>query len=163
MCECSCSQVDEDVQKEKELEALFEEWRGAKGSLIPVLQGAQEIYGYLPKEILQRIARQLKLPSSRVFGVATFYAQFKMHPRGRNIARVCLGTACHVRGGAKIFERMKQELGVASGETTPDLRYTLETVACLGCCGLAPVIMVNDETHGRLTPDGLKNIVAKYQ
>ncbi len=161
MPECSCQQTDE--SKERELDALFEQWQGVRGALIPILQGAQSTYGYLPREILYKIARQLKIPATRVYGVATFYAQFHLHPRGRNIARVCLGTACHVRGGAKIFERMKDELGVDNGETTPDLRYTLETVACLGCCGLAPVIMVNDETYGRLTPNGLRDIVDRYQ
>lgn len=160
----SCVQPVEDAQeKEKQLQELFEKWRGVKGALIPILQGAQAIYGYLPKEVLLRISRELKLPPSRVFGVATFYAQFHLKPRGRNIVRVCLGTACHVRGGAKIFEELQKILGVKNGETTEDLRYTLETVACLGCCGLSPVIMVNDDTHGRLTPDKLKDIVEKYQ
>jgi len=166
MSECGCNQVVEDAEdlaKKERLESLFEQWRGVNGALIPILQGAQEIYGYLPKEILLKIGRQLKLPASRVFGVTTFYAQFHLHPRGRNIARVCLGTACHVRGGAEIFERMKQEIGVNDGETTPDLRYTLETVACLDCCGLSPVIMINGEAYGRLTPDGLKEIVDQYQ
>jgi NADH-quinone oxidoreductase subunit E len=100
MSEAGCAQSAEVVQMEKELQDLFEKWRGTKGSLIPVLQGAQEIYGYLPKEVLLNIARELKLPPSRVFGVVTFYAQFHLEPRGRNIARVCLGTACHVRGGS---------------------------------------------------------------
>jgi NADH-quinone oxidoreductase subunit E len=166
MSTCGCIQPVEDEEareKEKALDTLFEKWRGMKGALIPILQGAQEIYGYLPKEILLKIARQTKLPSSRIFGVATFYAQFHLSPRGRNIVRVCLGTACHVRGGAQIFERMKQELGIDNGETTPDLRYTLETVACLGCCGLSPVINVNGEAHGRLKPEGLKEIIDECQ
>ncbi|AFV12043.1 NADH-quinone oxidoreductase subunit E [Thermacetogenium phaeum DSM 12270] len=163
MSEACCAEPAGDAQKEKELQQLFEKWRGVKGALIPILQGAQSIYGYLPKEVLLRIAKELKLPPSRVFGVATFYAQFHLSPRGRNIVRVCLGTACHVRGGARIFEQMQKELGVGNGETTPDLRFTLETVACLGCCGLSPVIMVNDDTHGRLTPDKLKGIVERYQ
>ncbi|MDH7577893.1 MAG: NADH-quinone oxidoreductase subunit NuoE [Bacillota bacterium] len=163
MCECGCTQPAGDAQKEKELKDLFEKWRGVKGALIPILQGAQAIYGYLPREILIWIARELKLPPSRVFGAATFYAQFHLKPRGRNIVRVCLGTACHVRGGARIFERLQQELGVGNNETTPDLNFTLETVACLGCCGLSPVIMVNDDTHGRLAPDKLKDILANYQ
>ena len=162
MADCGCTEPTADQQAEA-LEALFEKWKGMNGALIPILQGAQEIYGYLPKEIMQKIARQLKLPASRIFGVATFYAQFHLHPRGRNIARVCLGTACHVRGGAKIFEQMKNVLAVNDGETTPDLRYTLETVACLGCCGLSPVIMVNNDTYGSLTPDQLAGIVEKYQ
>lgn len=163
MCEEACAQSAEDIQKEKDFEALLATWSGVKGALIPILQGAQGIYGYLPKEILLKIAKAQKVPPSRVFGVATFYAQFHLRPRGRNIVRVCLGTACHVRGGAKIFERMKKELGVENGETTPDLRYTLETVACLGCCGLSPVIMINDDTYGSLTPDKLPEILKEYQ
>ncbi|MGI6406665.1 MAG: NADH-quinone oxidoreductase subunit NuoE [Syntrophaceticus sp.] len=163
MSEAGCAQSAEVVQMEKELQDLFEKWRGTKGSLIPVLQGAQEIYGYLPKEVLLNIARELKLPPSRVFGVVTFYAQFHLEPRGRNIARVCLGTACHVRGGSKIFERMQEELGIGDGETTEDLRFTLETVACLGCCGLSPVVMINDDTHGRLEPENLRSIIDQYE
>lgn len=163
MSEAGCAQPAEDIRMEKELQDLFGKWRGTKGSLIPILQGAQEIYGYLPKEVLLTIARELKLPPSRVFGVVTFYAQFHLEPRGRNIVKVCLGTACHVRGGSKIYERMQDELGVGDGETTEDLRYTLETVACLGCCGLSPVVMVNDETHGRLEPEDLRDIVDQYE
>jgi NADH-quinone oxidoreductase subunit E len=163
MPEAGCAQPAEDAQNEQELQDLFAKWRGVKGSLIPILQGAQEIYGYLPKEVLLRIARELKLPPSRVFGVVTFYAQFHLEPRGRNIVRVCLGTACHVRGASRVFERMQDELGIADGETTEDLRFTLETVACLGCCGLSPVVMVNDETHGRLSPDKLKSIIDHYE
>lgn len=163
MSEAGCAQPAEDIRMEKELQDLFGKWRGTKGSLIPILQGAQEIYGYLPKEVLLTIARELKLPPSRVFGVVTFYAQFHLEPRGRNIVKVCLGTACHVRGGSKIYEQMQKELGVGDGETTEDLRYTLETVACLGCCGLSPVVMVNDETHGRLEPEDLRDIVDQYE
>lgn len=163
MPEAGCAQPAEDIQKEKELLDLFAKWRGTKGSLIPVLQAAQAIYGYLPKEVLLRIARELKLPPSRVFGVVTFYAQFHLQPRGRNIVRVCLGTACHVRGASKIYERTQSELGIGDGETTEDLRFTLETVACLGCCGLSPVIMINDDSHGRLTPDKLRGIIDSYE
>ncbi|MDD2555602.1 MAG: NADH-quinone oxidoreductase subunit NuoE [Syntrophaceticus sp.] len=163
MSEVGCAQPAEDIRMEKELQDLFGKWQGMKGSLIPILQGAQEIYGYLPKEVLLIIARELKLPPSRVFGVVTFYAQFHLEPRGRNIVKVCLGTACHVRGGSKIYERMQEVLGVGDGETTEDLRYTLETVACLGCCGLSPVVMVNDDTHGRLEPEDLKSIVDQYE
>ena len=163
MSEVGCAQPAEDIRMEKELQDLFGKWQGTKGSLIPILQGAQEIYGYLPKEVLLIIARELKLPPSRVFGVVTFYAQFHLEPRGRNIVKVCLGTACHVRGGSKIYERMQEVLGVGDGETTEDLRYTLETVACLGCCGLSPVVMVNDDTHGRLEPEDLKSIVDQYE
>ena len=163
MSACCCCQEEETKAKEEALQRLFAEYRGVKGALIPLLQGAQEIYGYLPKEVMQKISEELKIPFSKTFGVATFYAQFHLKPRGRNIIRVCLGTACHVRGGAKVFGAIKEHLGVDDGETTEDLRYTLETVACLGACGLAPCMMVNDDTHGRLTPDRSTEMLAKYE
>lgn len=161
MCQCCADATD---PKKEQLEAVLSKYKGKKGTLIPILQEAQAIYGYLPREVLERIAAELKMPLSRVFGVVTFYAQFHLKPRGRNVIRVCLGTACHVRGGAKIFERVQQELGgLKDNETTEDLRFTLESVACLGACGLAPVLMVNDDTHGRLTPDSVPKILANYE
>ncbi|ABB15586.1 MULTISPECIES: NADH-quinone oxidoreductase subunit NuoE [Carboxydothermus] len=159
---CACGKEVVDPKKEK-LKELLSQYQGQKGALIPVLQGAQEIYGYLPREVMEEISRSLKIPFSKVYGVATFYAQFHLKPRGRNVIRACLGTACHVRGGAKVFETLKNELGIGDGETTPDLRFTLESVACIGACGLAPVIMVNNDTYGRLTPDKVKEILAKYE
>lgn len=162
MAACKCGDHAE-LTQEQALQKLFDLYRDYDGALIPVLQEAQNIYGYLPKEVLQSIAKELRLPFSKVFGVATFYAQFHLKPRGRNIIRVCLGTACHVRGGAKVFGAIKEHLGVDDGETTEDLRYTLETVACLGACGLAPCMMVNDDTHGRLTPDRSTEMLAKYE
>jgi len=159
ICQCGNPVAD---PKQQQLDAVFAKYSGQKGALIPVLQEAQSIYGYLPAEVLEQISKNLKIPFSKVYGVVTFYAQFHLKPRGRNIIRVCLGTACHVRGGAKIFERIKSELSLEDGETTPDLRYTLESVACIGACGLAPVIMVNDDTHGRLTPDMISEILAQY-
>lgn len=163
MCQCCCGGQQEKTPKEHRLEEVFAKYRHQKGALIPVLQEAQDIFGYLPKEVLQLIAKELRLPLSKVYGVVTFYAQFHLKPRGRNIIRVCLGTACHVRGGAKIFETVQKELNIKDGETTEDLRFTLESVACIGACGLAPVIMVNDDTHGRLTPDKISEILAKYE
>lgn len=142
------------------MQNLFAEYRGVKGALIPLLQGAQEIYGYLPKEVMQKISAELKIPFSKTFGVATFYAQFHLKPRGRNIIRVCQGTACHVRGAARVFESVSERLGVGRNETTPDLRYTLETVACLGACGLAPAAMVDGRTHGRLSAAKIKQVLA---
>jgi len=160
VCKCTGEQVDspQDVQ----LTELLDHYQGYEGGLIPVLQGAQDIYGYLPAEVLERISQELKIPFSEVFGVVTFYAQFHLKPRGRNIIRVCLGTACHVLGGSKIFNSLKDILGVDNGETTGDLRFTLESVACIGACGLAPCIMINDDTHGRLVTDSLKNILEQY-
>lgn len=158
---CQCAQ--EEQKRQEALARVFEHYRGVKGALIPLLQEAQEIYGYLPGEVMQKISEELKIPFSKTFGVATFYAQFHLQPRGRNIIRVCQGTACHVRGGARVLESVSEKLGVGKNETTEDLRYTLETVACLGACGLAPVMMVNDDTHGRLTPERAAEILDKYE
>ncbi|WP_066632731.1 NADH-quinone oxidoreductase subunit NuoE [Desulfolucanica intricata] len=161
-CKCGCEQHAVDPQQEA-LQKMLDGYKGQKGALIPVLQEAQEIYGYLPKEVMQQISKELNIPFSKIFGVATFYAQFHLKPRGRNIIRVCQGTACHVRGGAKVLEAISKKLGVGKNETTEDLRFTLETVACLGACGLAPVMMVNNDTHGRLTPDVAVSILEKYE
>jgi NADH-quinone oxidoreductase subunit E len=149
--------------QDEALAKLLDQYRDYKGGLIPVLQEAQNIYGYLPGEVLQKIAKELRIPFSKVFGVCTFYAQFHLKPRGRNIIRVCLGTACHVRGGSKIFEAAQDSLGVGQGGTTEDLRFTLETVACIGACGLSPCMMVNDDTHGRLVPQKVGGIFDSYQ
>lgn len=159
-CCCGTSQRDEKWVK---LEELFAEYKGKKGALIPVLQKAQNLFGYLPEEVMTAIAEGIDLPVSQVYGVATFYSQFHLKPRGKNIIRVCLGTACHVRGATKVFERLQKELGVEKGGTTEDLMFTLEGVACIGACGLAPVIMVNDDTHGRLTADSVPGILAQYK
>jgi len=162
LASCSCGETT-DQSKEAAMQKVFDQYRDIKGGLIPVLQEAQDIYGYLPKEVLQQIAKELKLPYSNVFGVCTFYAQFHLQPRGRNIIRICLGTACHVRGGAKIFEAAQEALGVGQGGTTEDLRFTLETVACIGACGLSPCMMVNDNTHGRLKPLEVAGIFETYK
>ncbi|MDR1508567.1 MAG: NAD(P)H-dependent oxidoreductase subunit E [Synergistaceae bacterium] len=145
------------------LDELLDDLGSKKGTLIPILQKAQEIFGYLPREVLIRISEKIHVPLSRVYGVVTFYAQFHLKPRGKNIVRSCQGTACHVRGAKAILAEIKKQLALEGEETTTkDLRFTLETVACIGCCGLAPVIMVNDETHGRLVPDALKGILGQY-
>lgn len=156
MTKCKCEQS-------RALTALIEEYRGKNGALIPVLQKAQEIYGFLPKEILRHVADGLNIPLSQVYGVATFYAQFHLKPRGRNIIRVCQGTACHVRGAGEIMDKVRQILQVEPGETTGDLRFTLEPVACIGACGLAPVLMINEDTHGRLSPDKIPGLLEQYQ
>jgi len=162
LASCTCGE-QADQTKEAAMQKLFDQYRDYKGGLIPVLQEAQNIYGYLPKEVLQQIAKELRIPFSKVFGVCTFYAQFHLKPRGRNIIRVCLGTACHVRGGSKIFEAAKEHLGVGHGETTDDLKFTLETVACIGACGLSPCMMINDDTHGRLVPKQVGGIFDSYE
>lgn len=138
-------------------------WKGRKGGLIPILQGAQNAFGYLPVEALQTISEELTVPLAEIYGVVTFYAQFHLKPRGRHIIRVCRGTACHVRGSLKLLQTVKESLKVEENGTTEDLRYTLEPVACIGACGLAPVIMVDTDTHGRLVPEKLKEILDHYE
>jgi NADH-quinone oxidoreductase subunit E len=162
-CQCAQGTCTKSDPKQVKLGEVLAKYKSQKGALIPVLQESQDIYGYLPTEVLRQISTELKIPLSKVYGVVTFYAQFHLKPRGRNIVRVCLGTACHVRGGAKILETIQKELGIIDGETTKDLRYTLESIACIGACGLAPVIMINEDTHGRLTPDKLGAILAQYE
>ena len=158
---CQCSATGE-FDFAPLMEILSEYKDNPKGALIPVLQKAQGVYGYLPKPVLETIAKELRLTTAEVFGVVTFYAQFHLNPRGKHIIRVCQGTACHVRGGAKILEAVSEHLKVKPGETTRDLEFTLETVACLGACGLAPVMMVDDNTHGRLTPLDIPGILDSY-
>ena len=145
------------------VDEILAHYNGVKGALIPVLQEAQGAYGFLPKDIISRIAQTLKIPVSQVYGVVTFYSQFHLNPRGRNIIRVCQGTACHVRGAKAVLKALEDELRIAPGQTTTDERFTLETVACLGACGLAPVLMINDDTHGRLTPETVCKLLYRYQ
>ncbi len=144
------------------LNAILSRFVGKPGALIPILQQTQDEYGYLPREAVRRIARGLRMPEAQVYGVATFYAQFHLKPRGRHIIRVCLGTACHVRGAEMIFSRITSALDLNGGGTTEDLAFTVEKVACLGCCGLAPMMMIDDETYGRLTPKSAMEIVNGY-
>lgn len=158
---CSCC-GGENPEKVK-IDAILARYQGKKGSLIPILQEVQALYNYLPKDALEYIAASTGTPIAQIYGVVTFYSQFHLNPRGRNIIRVCQGTACHVRGGKVILQTIEKELGIKAGHTTEDLRFTLETVACIGACGLAPVMQVNEDTHGRLTPDKLSAILAKYQ
>ena len=161
---CQCGNAEQNKEEFlAPLREILDDFSAQEKYLIPVLQEAQEEYGYLPKDVLREISGFLELSFSQVYGVATFYSQFHLEPRGENIIRVCMGTACHVRGGEKILEKIKEELGVDDGETTEDLEFTLESVACIGACGLAPVIMINDDTHGRLTPEQVPEILEKYQ
>jgi NADH-quinone oxidoreductase subunit E len=136
-------------------------WRydGAPGELIPLLQSAQDHFGYIPRAAIRRIAGITGIPESEVFGVITFYNQFRLRPVGKYVIRVCCGTACHVSHSKVLIEAIEGELGIEVGETTEDGLFTLLTVACLGCCSLAPVLMVNDETHGKLTPASARRLV----
>jgi NADH-quinone oxidoreductase subunit E len=141
------------------LDQILEESPKEGGMLIPLLQKTQELYGYLPPEALARISEKTGIPLSQIYGVATFYSQFYLTRRGRHIIRQCDGTACHVRGAAKIADTIQKELGIRPGQTTPDYRYTFEVVYCLGACGLAPVAVVDDKVVGRLVPEKMSQIL----
>ncbi|MFH0811546.1 MAG: NADH-quinone oxidoreductase subunit NuoE [Pseudomonadota bacterium] len=145
------------------LDPILEKKKREKGALIPLLQMAQELYGYLPEEVLKYISTKIKVPLSRIYGVITFYAQFYQKPRGKYIIKLCQGTACYVKGGKGILEEVERKLGVKAGETTDDRLFTLETVACLGTCFLAPVKMVNDQYHGKLTPRSAVKVLEKIK
>jgi len=142
-----------------ELDKVLEEYGEVEGSLITILQKAQDIYGYLPREVIERISRALNLKIAKVFGVATFYTQFRFEPIGKYLILLCKGTACHVNGASSIEEAIREELGILDGETTEDGLFTLNNVACVGCCSLSPVMMINNETYGSLTSDKVKAIL----
>jgi len=143
-------------------DAVIEKFIDLPGNLMPVLQGAQDAYGYIPRVVADYIAERLNVYPSQIYGVLTFYAQFHLKPRGKFIIRVCVGTACHVQGAPRIVETFFDKLKIRHAETTPDLRYTMEEVACLGACGMAPLAMVNDATYGAMTVQKVNEIVADY-
>ena len=132
-------------------------------SLIPILQNVQAKYSYLPADILDHISEYTSIPASRIYGVATFYEQFHLQPRGKHIVKCCRGTACHVKGATDIIEAIEKTLGISDGETTEDMQFTFETVACLGTCALAPVMMVNEVYHGKMTKKGVEKIIEKMK
>jgi NADH:ubiquinone oxidoreductase subunit E len=147
-----------------ELDTIIEEqFEGDKENLIMILQEIQKRYNYLPQATLTYLATKIDIPISTIFGVGTFYSTFSLEPRGKHIISVCLGTACHVRGAEKVRERLQESLNINDGQTTEDLRFTLESVRCLGCCSLGPVVRVDDDIHGRITADMTETIVEKYQ
>jgi len=160
--EAEVAALNQDIDL-SQVDSIIEPYLGKKEMVIPILQKVQDHFGYLPRPAMEHVAYRMRIPLSRLYGVTTFYAQFKMKPRGRYIIRVCKGTACHIQGSPKISERIEEILGIPSGETTDDLKFTLEEVACIGCCALAPVIMINDNPHGRLTPDKIKDILDSYE
>jgi NADH-quinone oxidoreductase subunit E len=145
---------------EKAFRDLLREMEGAKGNVIPLLQRTQDIFGYLPQDAMREIARATGRATAEIYGVATFYAQFRFTPMGKHVMKVCHGTACHVQGADSLDTVVEQKLGVAPGNTTADGEFTVERVACLGCCSLAPVVMIDGEVYGRLTGDKLGKIVA---
>jgi NADH:ubiquinone oxidoreductase subunit E len=151
--------TSEQIEK---LDAIISKYKGKPGGLIPVLEEAQISLEYLPISVQKRVAQGLNLPLSRVYGVVTFYSFFTMEPRGKHTVRVCLGTACYVRGGKAIAEALEKNLGVKEGQTSADRMFTYETVRCLGACGLGPVVVVDDDVHGRVKPAKVKEILSQY-
>lgn len=139
---------------------IVQHYKAVKGSLITILQEVQEIYNYVPMEAIEYIANETGIKPAKIYGVLTFYTQFRMNPVGENLIMLCQGTACHVNGSERIEEAIKAELGISEGETTADGLFTLINVACLGCCSLSPVMMINGETFGKLTPDKVREILA---
>ena len=154
---------EQEETSEKRLNEMLSLYQGRKEELIPILQQVQQAFGYLPEPIMKKVAKFLQLPESTVFGGGTFDAQFKLVPSGRNIIRVCRGTACHVRGGARILREVQKRLGIKPGESTPDLEYSLETVACIGACALAPTMVVNNETHGQMTTKKAAEVLEEFK
>lgn len=138
-------------------------YSGEEGDLIPILQGIQTDLGYISEEAVRGVSRFLKVSESQVYGVASFYSQFRFNPPGRNSVKVCLGTACHVRGGQILIDQVERELGILPGQTTADMRYDLQRVACLGCCALAPVVAINDDIYSRMTVVLLKKTLSEYE
>ena len=146
---------------EEQLHAILVPYEGRKDKLIPILQQVQGEYGYLSEESMAAIAKVTGLPESRVYAVASFYAQFRFKPTGKHKVMVCRGTACHVQGAKRILEETERQLGITEGETTEDLEYTLETVACIGCCALAPCVMIDEEVEAKLTPKKVTELFAE--
>ena len=159
---CSCESISEE-EKIARIKEVIEEYKGREGSLIQVLHFAQGIYGFLPLSIQRIISEEMNIPLSRVSGVVTFYSFFSTKPRGKNVIRVCLGTACYVRGGRKILQNLKDKLGIDVGETSEDMKWTLEVMRCIGACGLAPAITINDEVFKQVNPDKIQEILSKYK
>jgi len=155
---CQCGEETEEEKRARVVE-LIDDFKGQDGSLIQILHLVQGVYGYLPLEIQQLVAERMDLPLSEVYGVSTFYSYFSMQPRGEYTIRVCMGTACYVRGSAKILKRLSEMLGVEAGSTTEDRKFTLEVVRCMGACGLAPAVMVNSEVVAQVNPDKLHRLI----
>ena len=149
-------------EQERELKAFISAKKGERGCLMPILHEANRIYGYLPAEVQTMIADELDIPLAEVYGVATFYSQFSLKPKGKHRISVCLGTACYVKGADKVLSAVEKELRISCGELTPDRKFSLDSCRCVGACGLAPVAMVNGDVYGRLTVDDVRGILDKY-
>lgn len=151
------------AEQEAALRKIIAGLKDTRGALMPIMQQAQELYGYLPSEVQTIISDELEIPLEKIYGVATFYSQFALQPKGKYQVSVCLGTACYVKGAGTIFSKLEELLGITNGECTADGRFSLDSCRCVGACGLAPVMMINDEVYGRLAPEDIPGILAKYQ
>jgi NADP-reducing hydrogenase subunit HndA len=151
-----------DVRDEK-LQEIIEKYKDTKGALVPVLHEAQELYGYLPIEVQKKISEGLGVSLSEIYGVVTFYTQFSLNPKGKYKVNICMGTACYVKGAGQILDKFKEHLGIDVGECTEDGLFSLEACRCIGACGLAPVITINDDVYGRLVPEDVEGIIKKYK
>ena len=160
---CSCNEQLSDEELLTQLDTIITDYKDKPGGLIPVLQIAQGLYGYLPESALKHISLKMNIPYSEVAGVVGFYSFFSTQPRGKYIIRVCLGTACYVRGGKQVLDAIKKELDIEVGDTTDDQLFTLEVARCFGACGLAPAIMINDDVHQRVKPARIRNILNPYR
>ncbi len=150
-------------EQEEKLKAVITEHKGQEGAVIPVLHKAQEIYGYLPIEVQEMISEGLDVPLAEVYGIVTFYTQFSINPKGKYQIGICLGTACYVKGSGDVLEKVKEILGIDVGECTPDGLFSIDATRCIGACGLAPVMTINDDVYGRLVVDDVADIIKKYQ
>ncbi|MCB6610374.1 NAD(P)H-dependent oxidoreductase subunit E [[Clostridium] symbiosum] len=150
-------------EQEAALKKVIADLKDTDGALMPILQHAQEIFGYLPIEVQTMISDETGIPLEKIYGVTTFYSQFSLQPKGQYRVSVCLGTACYVKGSGEIFKKIEELLGITNGECTPDGKFSLDSCRCVGACGLAPVMMINDEVYGRLTVDDIPAILAKYE
>lgn len=159
-CSCKCESIDPKLEKAKE---IVEECKDIKGGLILILHEIQNLYGYLPEEALHIVCKELKISMSEIYGVATFYSLFRLEPKGEHTIRVCLGTACYVKGSQNILDKLSSVLNVAVGKTTEDGKFTLEVARCLGSCGLAPVMMIDNRVYGKVTPDDIIKILEEYK
>jgi NADP-reducing hydrogenase subunit HndA len=159
-CNCTSTCID---PKEQELQKIIEKYKGMKGALIPVLHEAQVLYGYLPIQVQKKISEGMNVPLAEIYGVVTFYTQFSLQPKGKYKVQVCLGTACYVKGAGQIYDKLKQELGLEEDGTTEDGLFSLEACRCIGACGLAPVITINEDVYGRLVLDDIEKIIRQYR
>lgn len=150
-------------EQEAALLKVITDHKDDKGALMPILQKAQDIYGYLPIEVQTIISNEMNVPLEKIYGIVTFYSQFSLSPKGKYNVSVCLGTACYVKGSGEIFSKLQEMLGIGDGDCTPDGKFSMESCRCIGACGLAPVLTVNDDVYGKLTVDDLDGIIAKYK